>query len=138
MDSERHNSIAVNEGHSSICKPENSSSTVFVAVKQFIQQINLEAPKKICVERFSDDKQYDNEYFVLKMIVADIHQDIALHAKEYYYNAELARNIFTSDYDRKQLGHLYSKIREIYQKSMSNTLQIQFPQINLLLLFIDE
>lgn len=116
MDSERNNSIAVNEGHSSICKPENSSSTVFVAVKQFIQQINLEAPKKICVERFSDEKQYDNEYFVLKMIVADIHQDIAMHAKEYYYNAELARNIFTSDYDRKLLGHLYSKIREIYQE----------------------
>ncbi|EIO38684.1 hypothetical protein ECPA39_3094, partial [Escherichia coli PA39] len=56
---------------------------MFVAVKQFIQQINLEAPKKICVERFSDEKQYDNEYFVLKMIVADIHQDIAMHAKEY-------------------------------------------------------
>lgn len=116
MDSERNNSIAVNEGHSSICKPENNSSTVFVAVKQFIQQINLEAPKKICVERFSDEQQYDNEYFVLKMIVADIHQDIAMHAKEYYYNAELARNIFTSDYDRKLLGHLYSKIREIYQE----------------------
>ncbi|MGQ7187575.1 ABC-three component system protein [Escherichia sp. HC-CC] len=49
------------------------------------------------------------------MIVADIHQDIAMHAKEYYYNAELARNIFTSDYDRKLLGHLYSKIREIYR-----------------------
>ncbi|RDT36180.1 ABC-three component system protein [Citrobacter freundii] len=116
MDSERNNSIAVNEGHSSICKPENSLSTVFVAVKQFIQQINLEAPKKICVERFTDEQQYDNEYFVLKMIVADIHQDIAKHAKEYYYNAELARNIFTSDYDRELLSHLYSKIREIYQE----------------------
>jgi hypothetical protein len=31
------------------------------------------------------------------MIVADVHGDISKHAKEYYYNAELARNIFTSD-----------------------------------------
>lgn len=116
MDSERKNSIAVNEGHSSICKPENNTATVFVAVKQFIQQINLEAPKKISIERLIDEKQYDNEYFVLKMIVADIHQDITMHAKEYYYNAELARNIFTSDHDRVLLGHLYSKIREIYQE----------------------
>lgn len=116
MDSERKNSIAVNEGHSSICKPENNTATVFVAVKQFIQQINLEAPKKISIERLEDEQQYDNEYFVLKMIVADIHQDITMHAKEYYYNAELMRNVFTSDYDRALLGYLYSKIREIYQE----------------------
>lgn len=50
------------------------------------------------------------------MIVADIHQDITTHAKEYYYNAELVRNIFTSDYDRQLLRHLYAKIREIYQE----------------------
>ncbi|HAF2131150.1 TPA: alpha/beta hydrolase [Salmonella enterica] len=116
MDSERNNSIAVNEGHFSICKPENYQATVFVAVKQFIQAINLEAPKKICIERFTDEQQYDKEYFVLKMIVADIHQDITTHAKEYYYNAELVRNIFTSDYDRELLRHLYAKIREIYQE----------------------
>lgn len=116
MDSERRNSIAVNESHSSICKPINNQATVFVAVKRFIQQINAQAPKKISVERFTDEQQYDNEYFVLKMIVADIHQDIAMHAKEYYYNAELIRNIFTSDHDREILSHLYSKIREIYQE----------------------
>lgn len=64
---------------------------------------------------FKDDSQYDKEFFFLKMIIADVHSDIAKHAKEYYYNAELARNVFTSDHDREILGSLYRKIREIYQ-----------------------
>lgn len=116
MDSDRANSIAVNEGHISISKPESNQSTVFLAVKKYILQIDANAAKKIQVERLTDEQQYDNEYFVLKMIVADIHQDISKHAKEYYYNAELIRNIFTSDHDREVLGNLYSKIREIYQE----------------------
>ncbi|WP_147194792.1 ABC-three component system protein [Pantoea sp. CCBC3-3-1] len=116
MDSERKNSFAVNESHSSICKPNNNQSTVFVAVKKFIHFINAQAPKKIFIERLTDEQQYNNEYFVLKMIVADIHQDITMHAKEYYYNAELIRNVFTSDHDQLILSHLYSKIREIYQE----------------------
>ncbi|EBB2957306.1 hypothetical protein CJR17_07740, partial [Salmonella enterica] len=64
---------------------------------------------------FKDDKQYDNEYFVLKMIIADVHEDITNHAKEYYYNAELARNLFTSDHDRAILDNLYRKIKNLYQ-----------------------
>ncbi|MCE0845168.1 GPI inositol-deacylase [Buttiauxella sp. A2-C1_F] len=116
MDSERKNSFAVNDDHGSICKPENSQSMVFIAVKKFITEIDKAEPNSIVVERFLDAQQYDNEYFVLKMIVADIHKDIAQNAKEFYYNAELVRNIFTSDYDRKILSQLYAKIRTIYQE----------------------
>lgn len=116
MDSERKNSFAVNDDHTSICKPENNQATVFVAVKRFISEIGKAEPAQIVIERFLDEQQYDNEYFVLKMIVADIHHDIAKNAKEFYYNAELIRNIFTSDYDRNVLSHLYAKIRTIYQE----------------------
>lgn len=116
MDSERGNFIGVNEGHISISKPDSNQATVFVAVKKYILQIDANTPKKIHIERLTNEQQYDNEYFVLKMIVADIHQDISKHAKEYYYNAELIRNIFTSDHDRAVLGNLYSKIRGIYQE----------------------
>ncbi|KAB8310892.1 hypothetical protein EH227_03250 [Rouxiella chamberiensis] len=120
MDSERKNSFAVNDDHISICKPDSNQAMVFIAVKKFIDEINQAKPVKLIVEDFLDKQQYDNEYFVLKMIVADIHQDIARHAKEYYYNAELARNIFTSDNDRKILGNLYSKIKMIYHEEYEN------------------
>ncbi|MBH3169980.1 hypothetical protein I5R28_08650 [Serratia marcescens] len=120
LDSDRKNSIAVDEDHTSICKPQDSSKTVYVAVKKYILEINSIAFPKLIVANLSDSSQYDNEYFVLKMIIADIHCDITLHAKEYYYNAELARNIFTSDRDRGILNNLYGKIKMIYQEEYEN------------------
>ena len=116
MDSERKNSIAVDEDHFSICKPNSNQTTVFKAVKKYILEIKKNIPEQLEIEDFIDKKQYDNEYFVLKMMIADVHEDITKHAKEYYYNAELARNIFTSDHDREILSKLYRKIRMIYQE----------------------
>lgn len=120
LDSDRKNSIAVDEDHTSICKPKDNSKTVFAAVKKYILEINSIACPKLTVGDLSDSSQYDNEYFVLKMIIADIHCDISMHAKEYYYNAELARNIFTSDRDRVILNNLYGKIKMIYQEEYEN------------------
>jgi len=113
---DRTNTLAVDEDHSSICKPMNNTTTVFNAVKKFVLEINSISYPNLVVSEFVDDSQYDNEYFVLKMILADIHSDITMHAKEYYYNAELARNIFTSDHDRGILNSLYRNVRSIYQE----------------------
>ncbi|MEY7286942.1 ABC-three component system protein [Klebsiella pneumoniae] len=108
-------SIAVQEDHSTICKPKDRDSNVYLIVKKLALEIHNKTELISSSPEFKDDKQYDNEFFVLKMIVADVHSDISKHAKEYYYNAELARNIFTSDRDRETLSVLYRKIREIYQ-----------------------
>ncbi|EMU6154737.1 hypothetical protein WN993_001021 [Yersinia enterocolitica] len=116
MDSVRINSTAVDEDHFSICKPNDNKKTVFTAVKKYIIEIMDEIPVQLEIADFVDESQYDNEYFVLKMMIADVHEDITRHAKEYYYNAELARNIFTSDHDREILSNLYRKIRMIYQE----------------------
>lgn len=108
-------SIAVHEDHLSICKPDGYESNVYKIVKNFVMEINNSNRANLTPTDFKDDERYDNEYFVLKMIIADVHQDIATHAKEYYYNAELARNLFTSDYDRSILNDLYRKIKDLYQ-----------------------
>ncbi|EKN6412684.1 hypothetical protein DVP79_23855, partial [Yersinia enterocolitica] len=55
-------------------------------------------------------------------IVADVHDDISNHAKEYYYNAELARNFFTSDRDRAILDGLYRKIKGLYQTQLQSAI----------------
>ncbi|QTL41251.1 hypothetical protein HGO23_08085 [Xenorhabdus budapestensis] len=108
-------SIAIQEDHMTICKPKDRESNVYLIVKRFALEINKKMVLISSPTEFKDNSQYDKEFFFLKMIIADVHSDIAKHAKEYYYNAELARNVFTSDHDREILGSLYRKIREIYQ-----------------------
>lgn len=118
-------SIAVQEDHISICKPKDRDENVYLLVKRFALDINKKSSLLLSENEFKDEKQYDKEFFVLKMILADVHSDIANHAKEYYYNAELARNVFTSDRDREILSGLYRKIREIYQTQYHNSIANQ-------------
>ncbi|UEM40638.1 ABC-three component system protein [Pectobacterium aquaticum] len=107
--------IAVNEDHQSICKPESIENNVYAVVKKFIIEISNEESDRLTQAEFIDENQYDNEFFVLKLMLADVHNDFTNHAKEYYYNAELARNLFTSDYDRNLLGKIYRQIKSLYQ-----------------------
>ncbi|MFZ3185389.1 MAG: ABC-three component system protein [Pseudomonas sp.] len=116
IDSTKKDSIAVDEDHSSICKPIDKNQTVYKAVLQYIIELESSAAGTLAIADFIDEKQYDDQFFVLKMILADVHEAITGHAKEYFYNAELARKIFTSEHDREQLSQLYKKIKAIYQQ----------------------
>ena len=107
--------VAVNEDHQTICKPNSTENNVYSVVKKFIVEISSEESNILSQSEFIDENQYDNEFFVLKLMLADVHQDFTNHAKEYYYNAELARNLFTSDHDRAVLDKVYRKIKSLYQ-----------------------
>ncbi|HDR1999332.1 TPA: hypothetical protein QCF44_004720, partial [Escherichia coli] len=115
-------SVAVHEDHGTICKPSDTDNNVYKLVKRFILEIDRDNREPLVINDFVDENQYDNEYFVLKMIVADVHDDISNHAKEYYYNAELARNFFTSDRDRAILDGLYRKIKGLYQTQFQSAI----------------
>ncbi|EKN5109535.1 ABC-three component system protein [Yersinia enterocolitica] len=115
-------SVAVHEDHGTICKPSDTDNNVYKLVKRFILEIDRDNREPLVINDFVDENQYDNEYFVLKMIVADVHDDISNHAKEYYYNAELARNFFTSDRDRAILDGLYRKIKGLYQTQLQSAI----------------
>ena len=116
IDSTKKDSIAVDEDHSSICKPKNSQETVYKAVLKNIKYFEELYTVQSKIHNFVDNKQYDDEYFVFKLVIADVHKRITGHAKEYFYNAELIRKIFTSDIDRKNLDELYKKIKHVYQE----------------------
>lgn len=132
IESTKKDSLAVAEDHSSICKPKNTNQTVYKAVVGHILDFSSSYSATLAVGEFVDQKQYDDEYFVLKMVIADIHEDIAGHAKEYFYNAELARKIFTSDSDRRKLSDLYQKIKFIYQEEYEKYLVDQLSSDSLI------
>lgn len=116
MDKEISDAISVDENHVSICKPENSENTTFVAVKDLILSYinNYSGSSPFEIQKLPDHKSYDDELFVLKLIVADIHNSSIKNAKEVFLNAEYARKYFNSEADQKKLSDLYEKIRHIY------------------------
>ena len=84
-------------------------------LKEFIEgethDLNLE------VKSLDSDTQYDQEYFVLKLLLADVHNSTIKNSKEHFLNAEYARKLFSSTSDQKVFNDLYSKIRSLYQDS---------------------
>ena len=118
IDSIKKDSRAVDEDHSSICKPMDTEQTIYKAVLKDIADFEEYFSSTLPLENFIDNNQFDTQFFVIKMVLADIHESIQGHAKEYFYNAELARKIFTSDADREKLGRLYKKIKHMYQEEL--------------------
>jgi pimeloyl-ACP methyl ester carboxylesterase len=116
IESQKKDSIAVDEDHFSICKPKDQNETVYKAVLKYIIEFNSVYKEPLLVQKFEDNNQYNDHFFVLKMVIAEVHEAITGHAKGYFFNAEEARKIFTSDHDKKLLGMLYIKVKEVYQQ----------------------
>lgn len=116
IESLKKDSRAVDEDHISICKPKSQHETIYKAVVKYILEFESNCKTPLTIKDFKDDKQYDDQFFVLKMVIADVHESIAGNAKGYYFNAEEARKLFTSDHDKKLLGVLYGKVKEIYRQ----------------------
>jgi hypothetical protein len=111
--------IAVDEDHISISKPKDKSQNVFKIVKQEILSL-IKTNNSLKIETLENQDEFNTEYFVLKLIIADVHKKITNHAKGYFYNAELARKIFTSDKEIEELEKLYNKIKNIYEEEFGN------------------
>lgn len=67
------------------------------------------------LQRLNNPSQYNDEVFVLKLLLADVHNASIMHSKEHFLNAEYARKLFSSVADQSKLRNLYEKIRTIYQ-----------------------
>jgi len=110
--------ISVPEDHNSISKPEDEKSITLKAVVKFIkeafQNIELEG---LSYQKIDDSEQYDDELFVIKLIIANIDSDVTNNAKELFLNAECARKLLKSKYDLKRLEELFENIYQLYRDS---------------------
>lgn len=140
MDKEKSDIIPVDENHTSISKPEGKNSTTLVAVKEIILGYQTDDPgmSDLKIQHLEDSKSYDDELFVIKLIVADIHQSSVQNAKEVFLNAEYIRKKFSSDSDQKRLADLYEKIRAVYKNSYTKYLHDGIPNSGLLLADVHE
>jgi hypothetical protein len=138
-DKEKSDIISVEEDHSSICKPTDSNTTVFKAVRDIILNFNphLNADS-LEHQSLTDDSLYEDEIFVLKLLIADIQTPSIKDAKELFLNAEYMRKVFSSESDRKKIEHLYEKVRGIYKDSYNKFIHDGIANSGLLLSDVHE
>jgi hypothetical protein len=110
--------ISVADDHSSISKPEDTHSIVYCGVCKFIEEEHKHTQlSQIGYQQLQSDVQYDDELFVIKLIVADIAGETQKHAKELFFNAEYVRKLFKTRHDKRQLQVLFDNIRQLYKDS---------------------
>lgn len=110
--------VSAAEDHNSISKPENSNSIVLNGVCQFIEEAHKYAQLgEAGYQKLQTDEQYDDELFIIKLIVANIANQTQEHAKELFLNAEYVRKLFKSRHDKRQLQSLFDNIRQLYKDS---------------------
>lgn len=109
--------IACDDDHLSIAKPSGLSSIAITATKHFLDEFShhAELQSGLSAKKLTDSAQYKDETFVLKLLLADVHNATVKHSKEHFLNAEYARKLFSSTADQEKLSLLYQKIRTLYQ-----------------------
>jgi len=140
LDKEKSDGISVDEDHTSITKPNDSSNTTFVAVKQVILDFekNDSGMSDLEMKKLPNDDLYSDELFVLKLLSASIHDSTIKNSKEYFLNAEYIRKKFSSSSDQKRLTELYQKIRNLYETSYTKYVHDGITNSGLLLVDVHE
>jgi hypothetical protein len=116
LDADTQNVIYSDDDHFSIIVPKEKNVIVDALIfelKDFLKKQQIQSVENH--EKFSDEGQYDEEIFVLKLIMADIHSSLLSSSKIAFYNAEFTlRKLSSLGVDLNTLEPLYTKIQELY------------------------
>ncbi|MDA1850651.1 hypothetical protein PDL09_26180 [Bacillus cereus] len=109
--------VPCDEDHNSITKPLAADRLCFLAVKKelesFYKQEKIETALEI--KEFQDTGQLDNEIFVLKLLLAQVHNVLVYDAKQTFFNAEFMQKVLVArGIGISELESLYARIRSIY------------------------
>ncbi|MCU5704454.1 alpha/beta hydrolase [Bacillus wiedmannii] len=109
--------VPCDEDHNSITKPLAADRLCFLAVKKelesFYKQEKIETSLEI--REFQDTGQLDNEIFVLKLLLAQVHNVLVYDAKQAFFNAEFMQKVLVArGIGISELESLYARIRSIY------------------------
>ncbi len=107
--------VKVDENHRTIAKPKDENDIVIISTLKYLKKfLKNSKVNDIDYEKIMSD-EYNDEYFVLKLLIADVHSSLIDDSKKHFYYSEEIRKIFTSNNDRKILQELYAKIESLYK-----------------------
>lgn len=117
LDSENQEPIYSDDDHFSIIIPDDENDVIVHALgaelKEFIKNEKIrEIESK---EKFIDDGQFDEEIFVLKLLMADVHNTLVSQSKQAFYSAEFTvRSLNRLGVKMENLISIYDKVRELF------------------------
>ncbi|SDS37481.1 PGAP1-like protein [Maribacter dokdonensis] len=125
LDREKQQPIYSDDDHFSIIVPDNDEDVVVHAIikelKEFFTKLKIESIEN--VEEFVDKGQYNNEVFVLKLLLADVHETLIDSSKVAFYSAEFTiRKLTALGVKIEKLVSLYTKIKELYSLEFGDLL----------------
>lgn len=116
LDADSQSVIYSDDDHFSIIVPTEKNVIVDALIfelNDFLKNQKIQSIENH--EKFNDDGQYDEEIFVLKLIMADIHSSLLSSSKMAFYNAEFTlRKLSSLGVELNTLQPLYTKIQELY------------------------
>lgn len=131
--------ISVPNDHANICKPPSPDDLIVKSVSSILlDAVSIEETAVAGYQSLEVENQYEDELFVMKLIVADIPSDTNRVARELFLNAECIRKILRTSSDRQRLIELYEGIRQLYRDSYAKYLSGGIPNSGLLLAEVHE
>lgn len=108
--------IYSDDDHFSIIKPTGKNVATDAIIKELSELATQQSVQSIkSDERFVDKGQYDEEVFVLKLLMADIHTTLMSGAKQAFFNAEFTiRKLVAQGVEVKELTPLYENLKQLY------------------------
>lgn len=107
--------ISCDDNHLTICKPPKNGLLVTAVINFLMEFKSNTTPFEL--QKIANSNQYDDEIFVLKLLLADVHDASIRNSKEFFLNAEYVRKLLSSNADQKKLQDLYNRIRIVYLNS---------------------
>lgn len=125
LDADSQSVIYSDDDHFSIIVPKEKNVIVdalILELNNFLKSQQMQSIENH--EKFNDEGQYDEEIFVLKLIMADIHSTLLSSSKRAFYNAEFTlRKLRSLGVDINTLEPLYTKIQELYFIEFGNMIK---------------
>lgn len=112
------NILYFEKNHTTISKPHSKDDLIYIAARGIILSIitEQEISEALRIRNLPDEHKFDDECFVLKLILGEVHHRNIKNAKKYFYAAEFLRKVVIS---RKLLtpnefNNLYSLVEGLY------------------------
>jgi len=133
--------VPCDDDHTSITKPNSIDKISYLSIKKELTNIITKSTseKEIVIKEYEDRGQLDDEIFVLKLLVAEVHNVLIYDAKQSFFNAEFMRKaLISQSIHLKELESLYAQIRSIYTIAFGKLLSGEITTSNALLTLVHE
>lgn len=110
--------VPCDDNHFSITRPDTKNRHVFRVIQMELIDFvsNIQQTETLELKEFIDVGQLDDETFVIRLLIADVHNVIINNAKQTFFNAEYMRKVVVNQGDGaiSKLTDLYQRIEAFY------------------------